>query len=388
MQQKIGKAASIKGEKLQYRDADVVVIGGGLVGTATCLNLARRGRKVVLLEKGGISEEASGRSIGGVRQQNRAVEEVPIALESLKIWQGFQEELDEDIEYVQGGNIKLICSENELEESRRQQLRESDLGLKTEIISREELLALVPNLSRDSRFIAGKYCASDGHANPLKVGKAIAQAAVREGATVLAHTPVTNIELRNDAVNSVATKEVVFRTDTVVNATNAWAPEIGKMVGISIPIVCKVSQLLVTEPLPPLMKEFITCTGMGYLRQAVRGNIHIGYPSQPTIGFNKKPTYEAFPYVGRGIARYVPRLQSASIIRAWGGITAFTPDGIPIISPVNEVKGFYIAAGLCGHGFCIGPGIGKIMADLIVDGDTSVDLRPFRFSRFQEECLR
>jgi sarcosine oxidase subunit beta len=370
---------------LQFKEAEVVVIGGGLAGTSICHRLAERGKKVVLLEKRGIAEEASGRSIGGVRQQNRNIEEVSMAIESIKIWANFEKELEEDIEYVRGGNLKLCRSEKEMEEMRVQHLVEKKLGLETEMLSREEVLKLVPAFSKDSQLLGGKYCPTDGHASPLKVGKAIASAASRMGADVYPHTPVIGIELRNGAIHGVLTKDTYVGTGTVVNATNAWAAEVGRMVGLDIPIVPKCSQILLTEPLPPLFKEFITCTGMGYLRQAVRGNVHIGYPSQPTADYNKSPTYKAFPYVGRGIARYFPALERASIVRAWGGLTAFTPDGIPVIGPVDEIKGLYIAAGFCGHGFCLGPGVGKIVADLIVDRKSSVDLHPFRFSRFKEE---
>lgn len=369
---------------MRIEEADVVVIGGGLVGTSTCHRLAEKGKRVVLLERGGIAEEASGRSIGGVRQQNRHLAEVRLACLSRKIWDGFHRELEEEIEYVVGGNLKLCRTEKEFEEMRVQQREEGARGLETEMLSREEVLRLIPAFSRDSQFVGGKYCASDGHANPLKVGKAIARAAERLGARVLPHTPATGIELTGGAVSGVRTPTTLFKTGAVVNACNGWAPEIGKMIGLDIPIVRRLSQILLTEPLPPLFKEFITCTGVGYLRQAVRGNIHIGYPSQPTDDQRQRSTYPAFVYVGKGIARYIPALERVSFIRGWGGLTAFTPDGIPVLDAVEQVKGFYIAAGMCGHGFCLGPGVGQVMAEWVVQGKPPIDLHAFRLSRFTE----
>jgi len=210
---------------LRFHEAEVVVIGGGLVGTSTCYHLSKRGKKVVLLEKRGIAEEASGRSIGGVRQQNRDIEEVPMAIASIEVWSDFHRDLDEDIEYVVGGNLKLIRSEKEMEEMRSQQLKERNLGLETEILSREEVLKRIPAFSRDIPLLGGKYCVTDGHANPLKVGKAIARAASRLGAIVYDHKPAIGIELRDGAVTGVLTDDTYFRTEVVVNAANAWAPE-------------------------------------------------------------------------------------------------------------------------------------------------------------------
>jgi len=293
--------------------------------------------------------------------------------------------LEEDIEYVRGGNLKLIRTEKEWSDMEKQRIAEQKLGLETELLSREEILKLLPAFWKDGQILGGKYCATDGHANPLKVGKAIAMAAARSGARVYPHKPAAGIQLRNGKVHAVLTEDTYFRTDVVVNAANAWAPEIGRMVGLTIPIVPKMSQILLTEPLAPLFSLFITCTGIGYLRQAVRGNVHIGYPSQPTSDYDQHPTYPAFPYVGKGIARYFPAIERASIIRAWGGLTAFTPDNLPVLGPVGEIPGFYIAAGFSGHGFCLGPGVGKVMAEFITTGGSSIDLHPFRFSRFQKE---
>lgn len=369
---------------MRTEEAEIVVIGGGLVGTSICHRLAEKGLRVVLIERGGIAEEASGRNIGGVRQQSRDLAEVSLALVSTKIWREFHRELEADIEYVVGGNLMLLRSEKELEDGKVQQREEAVRGLQTEILSRDETLRLIPAFAREARLVAGKYCATDGHANPLRVGKAIARAAERLGARVFVHTPATGIELSNGVVSTVRTPEIVFKTPVVVNACNAWAPGIGRMVGLDIPIVPNLSQILLTEPLPPLFRQFVTCTGIGYLRQAVRGNVHIGYPSQPTKHYSQRSTYPAFPYIGRGIATYFPALQSTRILRAWGGLTAFTPDNIPILDAPPEVPGFYIAAGMCGRGFCLGPGIGKVMADWITDGKPPVDLHPYRLSRFQK----
>jgi glycine/D-amino acid oxidase-like deaminating enzyme len=368
-------------------EAEVVIVGGGIVGCAAAYYLARRERKVVLLEKSVIGGEASGRNGGGVRAQCRDRRERLVAMASIKLWVGLEKELGFDVEYMQGGNIRLATNEERMGILRREGEEELADGLAVELWDRDELRRRASYLS--DVFIGAKYCPIDGTANPILASRAFGWAAKRIGAAILTRTEAVNIDIRGGQVASVTGRdkdgEVVIEAPRVIHAGGPWTPQLSRTLGIAVPIEPARSVIAITQRLPFLFKEFISSHDLGaYCRQAREGHVHIGGVGTPGKTFDQSMPAATVAFLARGSARLVPALQGANILRTWAGTLENTPDKIPIISPVDGIAGYILASGFSGHGFCLGPIAGKLLSELIVDGAPSLPLHEFRLSRFDD----
>ncbi len=365
--------------------ADVVIVGGGIVGCAAAYYLARRGRRVVLLEKSVIGGEASGRNGGGVRQQCRDRRERPLAIASVKLWVGLESELGFDVEYVQGGNIRLATNEDRMAALRREAEEELADGLVVEMWDREELRRRAPYLSHV--FIGAKYCPTDGTANPILPSRAFGWAARQAGATLLTRAEAVSIGVQGGQVASVTGRDrdgdLFIEAPWVIHAGGPWTPQLSRTLGIQVPIEPARSVIAITQRMPFLFKEFISSHDLGaYCRQAREGHVHIGGVGTPGKTFDQTMPAATVAQLARGAARIVPALRGANILRTWGGTLENTPDKVPIISPVDGIKGYILASGFSGHGFCLGPIAGKLLSEWIVDGEPSLPLDEFRLSRF------
>ncbi|HSB78389.1 MAG TPA: FAD-binding oxidoreductase [Candidatus Methylomirabilis sp.] len=367
--------------------AEVAIVGGGIIGCAAAYFLARRGTKVVLLEKSVIGGEASGRNGGGVRAQCRDRRERPLAIASIKLWGVIEKELGFDVEYVQGGNIRLATTEERMGMLQSEGEEELADGLPVEMWDREELRRRAPYLSQV--FLGAKYCPIDGTANPILASRAFGWAAKRIGATILTRTEAVDIGVQDGHVVSVTGRdregEVVIEAPHMIHAGGPWTPQLSRTLGIQVPIEPARSVIAITQRLPFLFKEFISSHDLGaYCRQAREGHVHIGGVGTPGKTFDQTMPAETVTFLARGAARLVPALEGAGILRTWAGTLENTPDKVPIISPVDGIKGYLLASGFSGHGFCLGPIAGKLLSELIQDGEPSISLREFRLSRFGE----
>ncbi len=370
---------------LRKLTAEVVIVGGGIVGCAAAYYLARRGKKAVVLEKSVIGGEASGRNGGGVRQQCRDRRERPLAIASVKLWVGLEAELGFDVEYVQGGNIRMATNEERMAALRREAEEELADGLVVEMWDRDELRRRAPYLS--DVFIGAKYCPTDGTANPILPSRAFGWAARRGGATLLTRAEAVNIGIQGGQVVSVTGRDkdgdFFIETPWVIHAGGPWTPQLSRTLGIQVPIEPARSVIAITQRLPFLFKEFISSHDLGaYARQAREGHVHIGGVGTPGRTFDQTMPLASIAQLARGAARIVPALEGANILRTWAGTLENTPDKVPIISPVDRIKGYILASGFSGHGFCLGPIAGKLLSELIVDGEPSLPLHEFRLSRF------
>lgn len=371
---------------MNAKGTDVVIIGGGIMGCSMAYRLAQRGLTVVVLERGQVGEEASGRNGGGVRQQNRDRAELPLALEAVKIWANMKDELDWDVGYRVGGNLRLVTSEEEHRTFFGNPEWEREMGLEVEWVTAKEARELAPALSKDEPILGATYCPTDGTANPLLATKAIARAARRAGAELREHEPVTGLKVEADRVVAVLTERGEYRGSLFVNAAGPWARTVCNWLGLDYPIrICR-AQIVVTEALPPTFRQFISFD-VGYLRQAIEGQVHLGVRSQTVENYDKRTNFQAFKDIGHRFTELFPFLRNATIIRSWGGLTNWTPDSIPIIDKAPNLENFYLLAGFSGHGFCLGPLIGKLMAEWLAEGRPSMDLSAFRWTRFPEIYL-
>lgn len=367
--------------------AEVVIVGGGIVGCAAAYYLARRGKKVVLLEKSVIGGEASGRNGGGVRAQCRDRRERPLAIASIKLWVGLEKELGFDVEYVQGGNIRLATNEDRMAMLRSEGEEELADGLPVEMWDREELRRRATYLS--DVFVGAKHCPIDGAANPILASRAFGWAAKRIGATILTRTEAVHIGIQGRQMASVTGRdkdgEVVVEAPWMIHAGGPWTPQLSRTLGVQVPIEPARSVIAITQRMPFLFKEFISSHDLGaYCRQAQEGHVHIGGVGTPGKTFDQTMPAATVAFLARGAARLVPALQGANILRTWAGTLENTPDKVPIISPADGIQGYVLASGFSGHGFCLGPIAGKLLSELIVDGEPSLSLQAFRLSRFAE----
>lgn len=367
----------------QNLKSDVLVIGGGITGSSIALSLAERGVSVTLLERGRIGNAASGRNGGGVRQQNRHPAELALAMSAVKLWQQMEKRVGEDVGYRQTGNLRLIEKEAALKTFDSEVKRQVQSGLEVYLLSPEEVRERLPHLSRKITLLGATYCPTDGIADPLKVTRAIAKAAMRKGANIIEGEAVTNVRVNAESIESVHTDRGAYHADLYVNAAGPWAQSICHMMGLDFPVEIKRSQIAVTEPLPPIIREFVSADA-GYMRQAESGGFHLGYRSELVEGFNTAVTLQALLNMAEGYTRLFPVLKDVRIIRSWAGITHWTPDHFPILDRSPHLKNLFLCAGFSGHGFCLGPAVGRAISEWIVDGRPGVDLGSFQWKRFLE----
>lgn len=373
---------------IQKTEAPVVIVGGGIAGCATAYYLARRGVHALLLERATFGFEASGRNAGGVRAQCRDISaERLLAMRSIELWQTLHEELDTDVEYVQGGTIRLADNEGRLADLTSQSEEELADGLYVEVWNQEQLYRHSPFLATGN--IGAKYCPTDGVANPKLVAPAFAAAAERLGARTWQQTTVDAVLTKSGKVTGVRARndqgDWTIETPIVVHAAGPWTPQLSSGLGISIPVVSSRTIIARTEPMQPLFTEFISGHDAGvYARPDKRGCIHIGAVGQPIDSFEECTEADVHAYVEKRVD-LIPALGELDIAEVWWGTLAMTPDRQPVMGRVEQVDGYTLAAGFSGHGFCLGPAVGEQLSQLIIDGESALNLTAFDIKRFGEK---
>ena len=375
------------------RIADVLIIGGGIMGCALAYNLVRRGVSVTLLEKSTCGSEASGRNSSGVRAQMRDPKELHLAMHSEEMWLTLSQELDYDVEYRRTGNLALAYTQERMEEYRRRLAREQAQGLPVRMLDMDEIRYRLPNLDLERGidgcpFLGGTLCESDGTADPLRATKAFDYAARRAGAVILTHVQVTGMTVKNHKVIRVHTTAGDFAGGVVVNAAGAWGRRIGRMAGVEVPIDPYLCQVLITQKLPPdTLRHYLSIHPYSYWTQTAHGNLLFTNAHAP---LNQFPRHD----VGYDVAEYLCHLTSElfspvglgklSLIRTYSGWNEVTPDGCAMIGFAADPENFFVDAGYSGHGFCLGPASGVACADLIMEGETDLPVSELAFARFDK----
>lgn len=361
---------------------DVAVIGGGITGLSTAYNLAKMGKRVVVIEKHYVAGQGSGRNAGGVRQQGRLPAEVPIVMQSMELWKGLNDELGVDTEFRQTGNVFLASSEKELELHGKMAERLRNQGLEVHVLDEGEMRKVVPAL-KEGMCAGGSYCPTDAMANPLYTTFGYAAAARRQGVEILEYTEVTDIKVAGGRIDALITDKGVIKCEVAVVAAGSWSPDLGKMIGIDIPITPCRNQMVITEQIPPLVKPFFL-TSVVYCNQTANGNMIIGNVDPDDYCVSNTANVNETKLIARNIIKYIPALANVNVIRSWGGPLDLTPDDMAILGGIDEVEGVVMACGFSGHGFAVGPIIGKLLAQYITTGSTELPIDAFKFSRFRE----
>jgi sarcosine oxidase subunit beta len=294
-----------------------------------------------------------------------------------------EKELCEPLEYRRQGSLKLLYNDDELEEAQARISRERESGLDVDLLTPEEVVDYAPPIGSDPDLTGGTLCMTDGTANPLLLARALGPVLDRAGVLVKTHEPVRRFEEVGGRVVSAITDQAEYRAETFVNAAGAWAAELCRSLGLNFPCMIRKSQLLITEPISPIIRGFISFKN-GYIRQAIDGNLHLGVRGIPIDVLEKSLTYNALIDVGRFFPKVFPFIRNINIIRGFTGFTTWPPDGIPIIDKAPGLDGFYLAAGFSGHGFCLGPMVGQLLAGWICDGSSTLDLSRFSWTRFNQ----
>lgn len=366
--------------------SSVVIIGGGISGTAAAYELAKRGVAVTLLERGGLASMASGWTLAGVRQSGRHPAELPLAEAAVRRWEQLDEELETDVEYRQNGNLRLALTEADVPTIRQVVEDGNAAGIAmTYLPDADAVHEVAPALTDD---IAGaSFCPTDGHANPHLAVRAFADAARRHGAMIETGAEVTAIETDGRQVTGVRTATGHIVTETVVVAAGVYTPYLLDPLGIRIPFDTVLVPAVQTVAASPLLDQVLGIPTGGFAgRQEASGRFRLTGFSIPWNetwhdAENVLPTMTQVRETISWACRLVPAIRELRMAQVWGGLIDKTPDALPVLERTPEIDGLIVAAGFSGHGFCLGPVTGEILADLATDGRTAHPISPFARQR-------
>lgn len=368
---------------MKNKNYDVVFIGGGIIGVATAYFLAKKGVSVCVVEKNVVGQQSSGRAAGNICQSHRPPADLPIVTRSIEIWEELSAESKIDIEFRRHGNIRLAVNEDHARSLKAMVEREQKCGLSCRYISREETRTIVPEVA-DHVYLGSVYTPTDGSAEPFKSTWLIADEARRQGAVIMENLEVKGFDIENGRITAVRTTGGRIPCKTAVNTAGAWSAQIGAMAGVHIPVEVKLSHLFVTEALPPILDPVLSTDLFGYFRQTLSGNVLIGYAAKSVAGYETKVSREALKTAMNRASIIIPRLQKASIIRAFTGFTSWTPDSLPIIGPAPGIEGLFLACAFCGMGFSDGPAVGETVSQFLTEGKTALPIAAFGPERFNK----
>lgn len=368
--------------------ADVIIVGGGIIGSAIAYYLAKKGTSVIVLESSDhIGNGGSSRNGGGVRQSGRDPRELPLVMYGIQnLWPGLSEELEVDCEYHQDGNLRLGKTEKHREILEGLTERAVKVGLDVRMIDGDEVRKINPYLSDE--VTCASWCPTDGHANPLTTTLGYYKMARKLGVRFITGEKVTELKKVRGRLRKVITENNGYEADTVVVAAGYDSRKLVETVGIDIPMSKAMIECLVTEAEPHMFDQMLgTAEADFYGHQTKHGSFVFG----GTSGFEAVNKDNGTPICNsrtdscecRGIMKYFPALADAKIVRTWSGWVDQVKDGVPVLGNVSEVPGLVLAAGFCGHGFGIAPGAAYNLAELITTGTSPVDLHELRYDRFK-----
>lgn len=382
---------------------DIVVIGGGIMGAAIAYYCSKAGLDITILEQKELASGTSSRCDGNIL----AIDKDPgfdsqMSLKSQQLVHELHKDLEIAFEYRNPGSILVCENEQELDAAQKWVDQQQAVGLDFKMLDREDL-------RNESKYFAdnlygGLECKTDSTVNPYMLTYSMFYSAQKNGAKVHTYTEVTNVSKHNTGQFVIETNKGTFTANKVINACGVWAPFIGEMVGIDIPIKPRKGQLIVASRQQPVglrkVMEF------GYLISKFGGerkvdtitekygvalvfeptesqNFLIG-SSREFNGFDIKVNHEVNKYIARRAVRFYPKMVDMTVIRTYAGLRPWTEDHLPVVSHVDEVPGFYVAAGHEGDGISLAAITGKVMEEMLSEKETSIPLEPLRYDRFKE----
>lgn len=417
---------------------DVVVIGGGIVGVMSAFYMAERGLRVTLCEKGRIAGEQSSRNWGWIRQQGRDPDELPIMVESLRLWHELAREFGDALGFRQTGVMYLANARKDVEEYERWLPHARANGVDSVMLRRDQISQQLAGAA--GNWHGAIFTASDARAEPWDAVPALVQGAISRGVTVLEDCAVRALDVAAGRVTGVMTEKGRIACDQVVLAGGAWSSLFARAEGVRLPQLSVLASVAATEPMPEIYPGAATDQHIAFRRRtdggytiAPGGSDHDffigpdafrnlssylpalrrdfrstcfgaaaprGFPDawgtprrwaadQPSPFeamrvLNPAPNMAILGRVQDAFARAYPGIGRPKLRAAWAGMIDAMPDVVPVIDRVESLPGLVIATGMSGHGFGIGPGIGRVVADLVAGHAVGHDLRRFRLSRFSD----
>lgn len=379
---------------------EVVVIGGGVIGSAVTYYLSKAGVTVALLEKDDLVSGTSGACNGFVWLGTKKPGlHLRLARESLEMFRGLIEELSRDVEYHSTGEMLIIETEQELNIMQDFVAGQRSAGVDIRLLTSGEAKEMQPALA-ETKIVGATYSPLGMLIHPMNLTLGLIEDAEKMGAHISLLTQVENITIGSGRVRSVRTNREEIKAKFVVNAAGISAPVIGRMVGLEVPITPLKGQLMVTESVPPLIRvptiesrylavkrnpellKKTTRSGVTFSTwQDADGKVYLG-SSKEFVGDNRKTTIDAMTTLAKKAINFYPGLSNLHVIRAYAGLRPYTSDGLPIVGKVQGLEGFIMAAGHGGDGVSLAPITGKLVYDLIVHGEPSIPIEELALSRF------
>ncbi|MFB6266597.1 MAG: NAD(P)/FAD-dependent oxidoreductase [Halodesulfurarchaeum sp.] len=374
---------------------DVAVVGGGIVGLFSAYALADRGADVTVFEQGPLGHGSTERSAGGIRRQFSTPVNVELSKASRPVWTDFEDRFGTDIAFRQNGYLFLARTAELAETFEETVAMHHEHGVPTELLTPTEAIDVCPGL-RSERFRAATYLGTDGFADPHLALQGVAETLGEMEVPIRTKTPVTDIQVADGAVRAISIPDGTHRVDHVVNAAGPWARSVAEMVGLDLPVAPKRRQVLVVEPARPVPEQVpltIDLETGSYFRPEREGDALVGGhfgsddPDADPDGYAENVSLEfaatALEHAADVASYFGPE---SRVKQGWAGLYAMTPDHHPIID--EPMPGFVTAVGFSGHGFQHAPATGKLVSELVLDGDPSLlDISRLDAGRFERGDL-
>ena len=370
---------------------DVIIIGAGSVGTPTAFFLADAGFNVLVIDKfSSVGQGSNKAAIGGVRATHSDPAKIHLCLQSIDVFSTWEQRYGDHVGWVQGG-YSFVAYRDKEEQTLKELLKiQHQYGLNIDWLDKETLLEVIPSLNPDG-LRGGTYSPNDGSASPLLSSAAFYRMAVKRKAKFRFQETVTGFEMKGNHVLSVQTDKGRYSAGAFINAAGPWAREIAQMAGADVPVTPDSHEAGVTEPvqrfLTPMVVDIRPTADSAnyYFYQHDTGQLIFCITPHPAIwGTNRRETSVFLPQVARRMVNLMPRLRHLKVRRTWRGLYPMTPDGVPVLGKLPQLENYIFAVGMCGQGFMLGPGVGKVLTRLLKnelerqDHRILDDLRPGR----------
>jgi sarcosine oxidase, subunit beta len=353
---------------------DIIIIGAGSIGVPLSFYLAKKGLKVAVLEK--LASEGRGQNraaIGGIRATHSDPSKIKICQLSIDILKNFKNEYGKEIDWVQGGYLYPVYDDSTENNLRKLLEKQKEFKLNIDWIAPEKVNELVPGITNND-LRGATFSPEDGSCSPLKVTGAYLSLARKTGVEFYFNEEVISIETNGNKISTILTAKEKYSAEIIINAAGAEAKEIGLLTGLDIPVTPDSHEAGITEPVQPFFKPMVVDIRPDnyslnyYFYQNKEGQVVFCItPKPPIVGKDIDNTSEFLPLVVKRMLSLYPRLRNLRIRRTWRGLYPMTPDGFPIVGFTKEIENLFLAVGMCGQGFMIGPGLGLIASEIIAD---------------------
>jgi len=373
---------------------DAIVIGAGSAGLPCAYYLALEGLRVLVVDKNPSAGQGENKAaIGGARATHSQPAKIRLCLESLKVFSSWKDEHGFDVDWKKGGYCFPVYMESDEAALKSLLPIQRKFELNIDWVSADRIRELVPGINPDG-LRGGTYSPDDGQVSPLLVSASFHALSVARGVKFAFGEEVVEITRSGGRITGLRSQKNTYSSPVVVNAAGPGAREVGRLSGLDVPVTPDSHEGGISAPVEHFLQPLVVDLRPGpegksanfYFGQKTEGQIIFCYTPAPAIlGADKRSTSEFMPVIGRRLVELIPRLKNLLIRRTWRGLYPMTPDGVPILGKVEEQQGMFLAAGTCGQGFMMGPGIGRNIASLVTTGKPLMEQAVFDTMSFRRD---